>query len=94
MNAQARRALIVGIVEEQIRTANPQEVPLTLERLLATGIVRDEAIRLIACALASEMFEVMRDKRPFDPEHYADLLAALPDLPWDSGEVVDTEDHQ
>jgi len=35
------------------------------------------------CVLSAEIFEMLEVKRVFDAAHYASLLEALPQLPYD-----------
>ncbi len=62
---------------------HPPKVRKTLDRLLALGISREEAIKYIACALSVEVFGVVRDSQGFNPERYDNNLECLPDLPWE-----------
>lgn len=84
MNEEERRALILGIVENQLRDNNPPETRETLERLMASGIEREEALRLIGCVLASEVFGILKHQRDFDLKSYVGHLHALPELPWET----------
>jgi len=77
------REVILEAVENQIRKNDPLEAKLTLDRLIQSGLSREEALRLIAGVLANEMFEVMKSKSHFDNARYAANLARLPKLPWD-----------
>ena len=56
----------------------PPETKETFDRLLAEGHDEDEARRLIGCVVVSEIFEIMKQKEPFDAERYAQALARLP----------------
>lgn len=86
MNKSERRAMMIGIVENQLRDNDPPETRKTLDRLMASGHDREEAMRLIACVVASEIFHVMKYKREFDRGRYAMHLDLLPTMPWDAGE--------
>jgi hypothetical protein len=81
---QARRKATLEVVENQVRENNPPETRQTLERLIASDIPKEEAMRLIGCVVASEMFEVLNQGKPFDLKRYITALNALPTLPWDS----------
>ena len=59
-----------------------KKVKETLLRLCLTGHSRDEAIELIACALAPEMHAVVEQRQPFDLVRYEAHLGLLPDTPW------------
>jgi hypothetical protein len=75
--------VILAAVENQIRKNDPLETGETLERLIQSGLSREEALRLIAGVLAGEMFEAMKGKGQFDNARYAANLARLPKLSGD-----------
>ena len=76
------RAALLKAVETQLVDGDPPETAETLDRLLAEGYSRDEAIRLISGALADEMFQIMQREREYDRDRYVGLLHKLPTLPW------------
>ncbi len=84
MNEDERRALILGVVENQLRDNTPPETRETLERLMASGTSREEALRLIGCVLAAEIFDVLKHQREYDRQRYVDRLHDLPKLPWET----------
>lgn len=81
--SEQARAAIMNAVETQLADGDPPEAVETMERLLAEGYPRDEAIRLIGCVLADEMFQIMKHEREYDGDRYVGLLRKLPDLPWE-----------
>ena len=40
-------------------------------------------MRLLGCALVSELSAVMKTEQPFDQDRYIKNLQRLPELPWD-----------
>jgi hypothetical protein len=52
---------MVYIVENQIRNSNPPETRQTLERLLAAGYSRKQAIEMIGSALVEEIWAILHD---------------------------------
>ena len=63
-------------VENQL--AEQQAAPVAaLERLMASGIDRHEAIHAIASVAAAQMQRVVRERRPFDQAAYEQDLLAL-----------------
>jgi predicted RNase H-like HicB family nuclease len=68
-------------VENQIREGKPLAAALTLQRLLAEGQSRADAIRMMAQVLAVEVRAIVEQERPFDMQWYVAALQALPDLP-------------
>ena len=79
--------VLAEIVENQLNAATPPEARATLERLVAAGATREEAVHLIACVLSAELFEMLKDKRVFDLARYVTFLHALPELPYDVDEI-------
>lgn len=80
------QAAIFEIIENQIRDDNPREVKQTLKRLLSEGQTKEQAMKLIGCAVAVEIFEIMKHKRPFNESRYVENLNRLPELPWEEEE--------
>ena len=74
---------ILGVVENQVRDNNPPETRTSIERLMSQGLLREEAVRLIACVVADEMFHIMKHGELFDEKRFVANLAKLPTLPWD-----------
>lgn len=72
--------IILEVVDKQIRQRNPPATKKTLDRLVREGVGEDEARRLIGCVVASEMFDVLREQKPFDEDRFAKALEKLPDL--------------
>lgn len=75
------RAQLFEVIENQIASGTPPETKQTRDRLLAEGHSEDEAMRLIACVLVSELFGVMQEGRKYDEASYIEALHALPRLP-------------
>jgi len=82
-NPEVVSAAMYEVVDNQLRDGEPPETKQTLERLLAEGHSRSEARRLIAAVVSSEIFEVLKHKRPYDQARYVAALARLPKMPWD-----------
>ncbi len=76
-------AAILDAVDNQLRDLNPPETKETYDRLVSSGISDKEAQRLIAIALSSEIFRMLKYKEYYDSERYIALLRKLPQLPWD-----------
>lgn len=74
---------VFDAVDNQLRDLNPPEAKETYDRLIANGISDKEARRLIAVALSSEMFEMLKYKKDYSPERYIASLRKLPQLPWE-----------
>ena len=76
-------AAIMEVVENQLRDLDPPETKQTYDRLLAEGISAEETKRLIGCVVASEIFDILKDEKPFDLVRYIKALSDLPELPFD-----------
>jgi hypothetical protein len=82
VNPHLRRA-ILEVVENQLRDGTPPETRATLERLMADGCSREEAVKLIGCVVATEIFDVLKDRQPFNESRFVAALQRLPKLPWE-----------
>jgi hypothetical protein len=67
---------------ETIRRS-PQQ---TFRRLIAAGHSEEETKRLIACALPAEIFDILKQQKPFDLDRFVKALVKLPAMPWDDEE--------
>jgi hypothetical protein len=76
------QALLFEVIENQLADEYPKEVTATLLRLRMTGHSREDAIELIACALAPEMVDVIEFNKAFNLERYEARLRQLPDIDW------------
>lgn len=81
--AKQIRAAIDRAVDQQLADDDPPEAAETLERLIEEGFSREEARQYIACAMADEMFQIMKRERQYDRARYVNLLQRLPTLPWE-----------
>lgn len=80
-------AALAEAVENQIRDNTPPATRATLERLVALGESRDNALRYLTCALVVEVFEMRRNEEAFNAARFVELLDALPALPYDESEI-------
>ncbi len=71
------KAAILEVVENQIRDDDPPETRQTLERLLAAGYSRQQAIEMIGSALVEEIWAILHDHKLFDRTRFAALLEQL-----------------
>ena len=77
---------LLAAVEQQLVSPQTKYVAKTLQRLVKAGLEEDEAKRQIAYCLSEEMFEILRQKRPFDESAYRAALDALPLSPEEDEE--------
>lgn len=74
--------MLIEVLENQLADNYPKEVTATLLRLRMTGHSREDALELMACALAPEMYAVVEQQQSFNLERYTAHLALLPATPW------------
>ncbi len=79
-------AQLIEVVENQLEDGNPIKVKETLMRLMMTGTSREDAVAMMACAVAIEIFDVMKNEREFNLKRYSENLDQLPDLSFMEGE--------
>jgi peroxiredoxin family protein len=78
------REMIFEIIENQIRDGVPPETKETFDRLIAEGYSKEETLKLMGCAVSSEIFGVLKEGRKYDEAAYIEALKSLPKLPWES----------
>ena len=69
---------IMEVVENQIEGNDPPETKQTLDRLINEGYTEKEAKNLIGIVVASEIFEFLKQGRPFDQKKFVAALNTLP----------------
>jgi hypothetical protein len=57
-----------------------------MNRLVLDGLRRHEALHAIGSVVAAEMFEILKSKRPHDPEVYSRRLQELTASAWRAAE--------
>ena len=77
-NDKTVRNVFLETVLDQVESGDPPEAKATLERLMAGGQSRSQALHHIAAALREEMDRMLSESTPFDNTRYAALLAKIP----------------
>ena len=77
---------VVEAVENQIRDDDPPETRETLNRLMALGESKDNAMRYIASVFAIELFKILENEETYNEKRYLKNLNALPVMPFDEEE--------
>jgi hypothetical protein len=77
------RNAMFEVIDNQVNANDPAETALTLKRLMNEGHSEFEAKQLIGLALAVELFDVMKNKVPFNEARYIKNLKKLPKEPGD-----------
>ena len=75
------KAAIIEVVNKQLESLDPPETYETFDRLVADGYSVIEAKELIGNVVVAEVFEVMNEGKPFDPQRYVAALNRLPETP-------------
>ena len=57
---------ILVIAENQLKENKPAETMITLNRLMAIGKSREDAMRCIVSVLSAEIFEMMKENATFN----------------------------
>jgi hypothetical protein len=71
--------MIHHIVENQIADGDPPQTAETVRALMQKGLSRHEAIHRVGRVVSDEVFEILKDDRPFDATRYARSLSRLVD---------------
>ncbi len=77
------RKTILEVVDNQLRDLNPPETKETFDRLIKEGYSKEEARRLIGSAVASEIFEVLKQQKPYDHQRFVEALGRLPESAYE-----------
>ena len=75
------RDQIFEIIDNQIRDNDPIETKITYDRLIKQGHNDFETKQLIGQCVAIELFQVLKNKKPFDEKRYIQNLNNLPKEP-------------
>ncbi len=81
MDREFLRETFLEIVENQLRADDPKETKQTFERLMEEGWSEEDAKKLIAQCVLTEIFMIQKYKKPFDEQRYIFNLKNLPDEP-------------
>ena len=69
------------VVRNQIKQNDPPETKQTYDRLIKEGFPKEEVMRQLALVVAAEIYDVMKNKEPFNEERYIIRLNNLPEEP-------------
>ncbi len=71
------KALIMGVVDNQINENNPPITAITYKRLMAAGNSSKVAKEKIAAIVAENIYDIMTDGNSFDEKKYTRDLEGL-----------------
>ena len=66
------------VVRNQIRQNDPPETKQTYDRLIKEGFPKEEVMRQLAVVVGAEIYDVMKNKEPFNQKRYIKRLNDLP----------------
>jgi hypothetical protein len=78
---QRLKTAIIEVVENQVEANDPPEIKETLDRLVSEGYSSQESKELIGNVVVVEVFEVLKEGKPFDLDRYVAALRRLPEIP-------------
>ena len=81
---ESLRKQIFQVIENQMKNNDPPETKITYARLHNHGYSALEAKQLIGQCLIVELFDVIKNKKPFDETRYVRNLQQLPKKPLDN----------
>lgn len=74
-------AQLIETIENQLAIGDPDFVQAVFNKLTLVGYEREDCLALMAQVLAHEIQGMVAADRPFDRDHYEQLLRQLPTLP-------------
>ncbi|WP_194767644.1 hypothetical protein [Tamlana sp. I1] len=77
------REQIFDIIKNQLKDNTPPETKETFDRLKKEGFDDFQSRQLIGQCLAVELFEVMKNGKPYNNKRYVKNLLALPKEPFE-----------
>jgi len=80
---QKLRDEIFQIIKNQLEANDPPETKITYNKLISLGYNEFETNQLIGQCVAVEIFDVLKNKKPFNKSRYIKNLNQLPKEPFD-----------
>src|SRR4051812_16553520 len=77
MKSPRLHATIHTVVETQLAQGSPPQARAALDRLIAQGLTRHEAIHELGTVVSELIFDIVQKKKPFDAAAYAEALDSL-----------------
>ena len=73
------KAHIIQVVNNQLKNNDPPETKITYERLLNKGYSEQEAKELIGTVVTTEIYDTLKQMKPFNESRFVSRLKQLPD---------------
>ena len=77
------RNQILEVVKNQIKDNDPPETKQTYNRLIKLGYNDLDTMQLIGQCVAIEIFQLLKNKKPFDKDRFVKNLNKLPKEPFE-----------
>lgn len=77
MANQVLKKNILAVVSNQINGNNPECARQTFERLVNSSYSEKKAKEMIGAVLIKEMYEILKEQRPFNEQKYVEELKNL-----------------
>lgn len=71
------KAVILEVIEEQLRLDDPPETRQAYEHLLVAGHTHKQAVEMIGATLVEEIWEMLHEGKRFDRTRFTALLEQL-----------------
>jgi hypothetical protein len=69
-------------INNQIKNNNPPETKQTYDRLMKIIKNHDEVMKYLGVVMMAEIFDVLKNKQPYDEKRFIERLNKLPDTSW------------
>ena len=77
------KAAFLEIVDNQLRENDPPETRETYDRLLTVGYSDQEARELVGAVISAEIYQMLKQQKPFEEARFTKALRQLPKMPWE-----------
>lgn len=77
------REQIFDIIKNQLKNNDPPETKITYDRLRKKGFDDFQTKQMIGQCLAVELFDVLKNRTPYNNERFIKNLLALPKEPFE-----------
>ena len=74
---------ILEIVDNQLRDEDPPQTLATYQRLTGQGYSDKETRNLFGCVVSGEIYDVLKQMKPYNQKRYLRALRRLPRLRWE-----------
>lgn len=71
------KAIILEVVENQLRDSSIPETKETFSRLIASGYDEQTVKEMIGAVVVDDLYYILKDKKEFDKEKYVEKLRKL-----------------